>query len=67
MFKAVNDIDPEYLKKQFIMKDHVYETRTVMPLVVPTFKFIKFSKRYLRYEGVFLWNILGSTLKLTSR
>ncbi len=32
-FKAVNDIGPEYLKKYFTLKDHVYETRTVMPLV----------------------------------
>ncbi len=45
VFKAVNDTGPEYLKKYFILKDHVHETRAVMPLVVPKFNSIKFGEK----------------------
>ncbi len=42
MFKAVNDTGPEYLKNYFTLKDHVHETRAVMPLV-QKFKTVKFG------------------------
>ncbi len=64
IFKAVNDIGPEYLKKYFTLKDHVYESRTVMPLVVLKFKSVKFGKRSLSYDGAFLWNTIGNSFKL---
>ncbi len=65
VFKAVNDTRPEYLKKYFTLKDHIHETGTVMPLVVPKFKSVKFGKRSRSYEGAFLWNILGNSFKLS--
>ncbi len=64
VFKAVNDIGPEYLKKYLTLKDHVYETslRTFMQFVLKC-KSVKFGKRSLSYEGAFLWNILGNSFK----
>ena len=63
-FKTVNGTDPEYLKQYFTLKDHVYETKTVMSLV-PKFKTIKFGKRSLSYERASLWDTLGSRFKLS--
>ncbi len=64
VFKAVNDIGPDYFKKYFSLKEHVHETRTVMPHV-SKFKTVKFGKRSLSYEGAFSWNILGISFKLS--
>ncbi len=61
IFKAINDTGPEYVKKYFTLKDHVYETRSVMALVVPKFKSVKFGKRSLNRKVAFLWNILGNS------
>ncbi len=36
-----------------------------MPLVVPKFNSVKFGKRTLNYEGLFLWNNLENTFKLS--
>ncbi len=65
VFKVVNDIGPAYLKKHFTLKDRLYETRTAIPLVLPKFNSVKFGKRSLNYEGVFLWNNLENTFKLS--
>ncbi len=65
VFKAVNGIGPEYLKKYFSLKEQVHEIRTVKPLVVPKFKTVKFGKRCLSYEGAVLWNVLGNSFKLS--
>ena len=44
VFKAVNNIDSEYHKKYFTLKDYVYEARTVMPLIVPKFSFCEIQQ-----------------------
>ncbi len=59
--KAINDTGTEYVKKYFTLKDHVYETRAVMALVVPKFKSVKFGKRSLNCKGAFLWNIFRNS------
>ncbi len=53
VFKAVNDIGLEYLKKYFTLKDHIYETRTVTSLVIRKFNSVKFGKRSLSHGPAF--------------
>ncbi len=66
VFTVVNDIGSAYLKKYFALKDRFHETRTAMPLVVLKFNSVKFGKGSLNYEGVFLWNNLENTFKLST-
>ncbi len=63
--KAVNDTGPQYLKKYFTLKDHVYGTRRTVMTFVSKFKSEKFDKRSLSYEDPFLWNSVGNSFKLS--
>ncbi len=54
VFKIVNDIGLFY-PKNITINDRFYETRTVMPLVLPIFRSVRYGKRNLRYEGALLF------------
>ncbi len=58
VYKVVHDIGPAYLKKYFTIKNSFYETRTVKPLVLPTFRSVRYGKRSFSYKGTLLWNNL---------
>ncbi len=57
--------------QSLLFKDHIsrickfHETRAAMTLVVSKFNSVKFGKRSFSYEGVFLWNNLENTFKLS--
>ncbi len=62
---VVNDIAPAYLKEYFTIKDSFYQTRTAMPLELPTFGSVRYGKRSYSYEGALLWNNLENTFKVS--
>ncbi len=63
VFKVVNDIGPDYLKKYFTIKDSFYVTRATMPLVLPKFRSATYGKRNCGYEGTLFWNNLENYFK----
>ncbi len=65
VYKVVHDIGPAYLKKYFTIKNSFYETRTVKPLVLPTFRSVRYGKRSFSYKGTLLWNNLENAFTLS--
>ena len=62
MYKIMNDLTPNYLKKKFSQRHSVYNTRSINNLYIDKPN-TEYKKRSLTYRGAHLWNNLNQTTK----
>jgi len=61
--KCIYKTNPCYLHKLFELNVNCYNTRGILKLKQPSYRYVKFGKNKLSYHGVKLWNLLPDDLK----
>ena len=63
VFKALNDMSPNYMKSMFVKKEVMLNQRNNNILVQPKYNTVTYGFNSIRYQGSKLWNSLPNEMK----
>ncbi len=63
VFKSLNNLNPEFMKEMFKVKETPYDLRDSNILVQPKFDKISYGKNTFQYYGSHIWNLLPNNIK----
>ena len=58
VYKCIKQISPRYLRDMFEIKMMLYNLRNESIVILPKYKFIKYVRYSILYDGAALWNAL---------
>ncbi len=63
--KSLYDLNPNFMKEMFNIKELKYSLRDSNIIYQPKFEKVTYSKNTFKYYGVHIWNLLPNEIKET--
>ncbi len=63
VYKAMNNIGPDYVKDIFNVKENPYNMRNTRPLIQPNYNTVTYGRNSIKYKGAMIWNKLPNDIK----
>ncbi len=65
-FKSLHDLNPNFMKEMFNIKELKYSPRDSNIIYQPKFEKVTNSKNKIKYYGSHIWNLLPNEIKETA-
>ncbi len=66
VFKSLHDLNPNFMKEMFNLKEMKYSLRDSNIIYQPKFKKVTYGKNTFKYYGAHIWNLLPNRIKETA-